>query len=279
MSVDHADGLLELAFRCDANGRTGLAERRQRFPLRMTSPLYLDPADPGMAFVYLQNPTGGLFAGDRLHMNVAAAQGARVHVTTQSATKIYRSEGQRASQVLDFEVGPAAYVEHVPDPLIPHAGARLSQLMTAEVAPTGALVAAETIAPGRVAHGESLAYDSLVLHTRARSGGRQLCVDRLVLEPGRRNPGLPGVMGDGSYLVTLLALAPGGDAAALARTLDEALAGNSGVVGAAGELPHRSGALARALAAGPIEARRALATAWRAARNALVGLPLPPIRK
>ena len=62
----HADGLLELAFRVGPGDRTVLASRRQRFPLRLTVPLMLDPALPGMAFVYVQNPTGGVFAGDRL---------------------------------------------------------------------------------------------------------------------------------------------------------------------------------------------------------------------
>ena len=84
----HQEGMLSLAFWCDARGRTTLSAHRQRFPLRTTVPLYLDDADPGMAFVYVQNPTGAVFAGDRLTTRVAAGADARVHVTTQSAIRL-----------------------------------------------------------------------------------------------------------------------------------------------------------------------------------------------
>ena len=78
-------------------------------------PFYLDAADPDMAFVYVQNPTGGVFAGDRLLTSVTADAGARVHLTTQSATKLYRMDGGEARQELRFELAPGAYVENMPD--------------------------------------------------------------------------------------------------------------------------------------------------------------------
>jgi urease accessory protein len=279
MSAAHGDGLLELGFRRDARGRSRLCERRQRFPLRMTAPLYIDPADRGMAFVYAQNPTGGIFAGDRLRTSVAAADSTRVHLTTQSATKIYRCEAGDAVQELEFRVGPGAYVEHIPDPLIPHAGARFSQRLVADVALGGIFLAAETVAPGRRAHGESFEYEAVVLHTEARRGARELCVDRIVLEPARRDPRRPGVLGAPGYLVTLMAVAPEHDATGLAGTLDGVLAAEAGALGAAGELPGGAGALARVLAPDALAARRALRQLWRTARQALVQLPLPPVRK
>ena len=279
MTPPHADGVLELAFRRDARGRSRVCERRQRFPLRTTVPLYIDPADRGMAFVYAQNPTGGVFAGDRLRTSVTAAEDTRVHLTTQSATKLYRCESDHAVQTLDFRVGPGAYVEHVPDPLIPHAGARFRQRLVADVAAGGAFLAAETVAPGRRMHGESLAYETLVLHTEVRRGQRELCVDRVVLEPGRGDPRRPGVLGSAHYLVTLLAVAPEQDSSSLAARLDEVLAAEAGWTGAAGELTNRSGAMARVLAPDALAARRAVRLLWQTARAELVGLPLPPVRK
>ena len=70
-------GLLHLAFGRDWRGRSSLRAHRQRFPLRTTQPFYLDPALPEMAFVYVQNPTGGVFAGDRLVVDVVADAGVR----------------------------------------------------------------------------------------------------------------------------------------------------------------------------------------------------------
>jgi len=279
VSQSHQDGLLELAFRRDGRGRSALGALRQRFPLRMTVPFYLDRADPGMAFIYVQNPTGGIFAGDRLATSVAAGEDVRVHLTTQSATKVYRMDGGEAIQELRFELERGAYVEHVPDPLIPQAGARFHQRTLIEVAPGAAFLATEALTPGRRARGERFAYDLLELRTEVRRAGRALCVDVVRLEPARSDPLQPGVLGGRDYLVTLLAVAPAHDAEALARRLDDALAAEPGVLGAGGELAHGVGAFGRALADGPLEARRTLLTAWRAARAELAGLPLPEVRK
>ncbi|MEA2362392.1 MAG: urease accessory protein [Thermoleophilaceae bacterium] len=272
-------GLLALRVRCDAAGRTVVAERRQRFPLRMTVPMYLDADDPGMAFVYVQNPTGGVFAGDRLETRVLAEAGTRTHVTTQSASKLYRMDGGRAVQVVGFSLGEGAYLEYVPDPLIPHAGAHLEQSVVVDLAPGASFVAAESLAPGRGTSGERFAYDRLALRTKIRSGGDELCVDALELQPSRRAPDRPGLLGGHEYLATLLAVAPGRDAEALAAQLDALLASEREVHGAAAPLPNGAGAVARILAGSAPAARRVLLEAWRVARGALAGLGAPAVRK
>ena len=93
MTPPHQDGVLDAAFVRDGRGRTVLKTLRQRFPLRTTVPFYVDDGDPAMAFLYVQNPTGAVFAHDRLNTSVAAGDGTRVHVTTQSATKRILAEG------------------------------------------------------------------------------------------------------------------------------------------------------------------------------------------
>jgi len=272
-------GTLDVTFRRDLRGRTVLHERRQRFPLRMTVPLHIDPAVPEMPFVYVQNPTGGVFEGDRLRVSVRAAEGARAHVTSQSATKLYRMVDGEARQELRFALRPGAYVEHVPDLLIPQRGTRYRQSTTVELEGDAALVTAESVSPGRRAHGERFAFDVLELRTSAWHEGRELCAERLVFEPARARPARPGVLRDGDYLVTVLAFAPARDAAQLASVVDRALTEASGVIGAAGELPNGAGVLARIVADDAPGAARGLRIAWGAARRELIGAPLPPVRK
>jgi urease accessory protein len=274
-----AGGLLALRLRPDRSGRTVMAQRRQRFPLRTTVAFHLDERDPGMAFVYVQNPTGGVFAGDRLAIELIAEAGARVHLTSQSATKLCRSDsGEPGVQELRFDVGEGAYVEHVPDALIPHAGARYLQRTTVELAARATFVAAETIAPGRV--GERFDYRELELRTEVRRDGRELCVDALRLAPhALRAPQHAGVLGGHAWLATLLVVSPEGDAEALAARIDAALAAAPGVLAAAGALPDGCGAVVRILADRAPAARHALLRAWAEARDELCGLPLPPLRK
>lgn len=190
----------------------------------MTVPLYLDRADAGMAFVYVQNPTGGVFAGDALDLRVAAGPGARVHVTTQSATKLYRMDGGRAVQELCFSVAERAYLEYVPDALIPQAGAELAQTTLVDLEHSGLL--------------------------------------------GKRD-----------YLTSLLVVAPERDPEELAARLDATFAADSDLLVAAGALPNGSGAVARMLTGSAPQALRALLGAWRVARDHVIGLPLPAVRK
>jgi urease accessory protein len=271
-------GLLELAFRVGPDGRTVLASRRQRFPLRLTVPLALDAAVPEMAFVYVQNPTGGVFAGDRLLTRIEAGAGTRVHLTTPSATKVYRMEGGRADQAVEVVLGAGAYVESVPEPLIPQAGSRLASHTAVLLGEGASFVGAELVAPGR--HGEAFAYDRLELETCVcDAGGRERCVDRVGLEPARRSPAARGLLGAATHLGTLLAVADGRDGEQLAAATDRRLAGLAGVQAAAGTTPCGQGMLVRALGGSTPSVRRAIEAAWSEARLALLGARPPPRRK
>jgi urease accessory protein len=272
----HSAGLLDVRFACDAGGRTRITRSTQRFPLRVTLPHHLDDVDRGMAFLIVQNPAGAVFAGDVLELRLAAGPNARVHLRTQSATRICRmDDGQQAVQEISFTLSEHAYVEYLPELTIPQAGSRFTQRLVAEVAAGGAFVTSELVAPGRRAHGERFAYERLRLETAIRSGGRDLAVDILDLAPHRQHLDAPGLLGDNEYTGSLIAACPGIGAARLTRALDARLAAVPGAVAAAGELPGGAGAVARVLAPTVGAARAALRAAWEVARRELVGLPLP----
>ncbi|MFN8201988.1 MAG: urease accessory protein UreD [Solirubrobacteraceae bacterium] len=273
------EGRLGLRFRADPRGRTALAGCEQRFPLRTTVPMYLDDADRGMAFVYVQNPTGGVFADDRLTTDVDLGRGTRVHLTTQSATKLYDMAGGHAQQHLRFTIADDAYLEHLPDALIPQAGARFTQRTDITLGQGAACVTAELVGPGRRARGERFGYRELLLSAEARRGGELLCSDALRLCPQAVAPWAPGALGTRDYVSTMLVIAPDRDVDRLVDQLDAALRGEAGDLGAAAALPNGAGALVRVLSATATEARRALTAAWRVARAELLDLPLPRVRK
>ncbi len=279
VGCDAQEGLLDLRFAPGPTGRTELVARRQRFPLHLTAPLYLDEGWREMAFAYVQNPTGGVFAGDRLAMTILADVGASVHVTTTAANKIYRMEEGEARQRIEFDVRSGAYLEYMPEPLIPHAGSRYDQETVVTLAEDAALIAAETIAPGRLARGEQFGYDRLLLHTQVRVDGVDAFAETMLLEPGRRALNRRGLFGAYAYLGTLFAVAPACDAHELARVLDDRLRKVARVLGGSGVLPGEVGAFARILADSAPAAAAGVAEAWRAARQLLVGHPPPRRRK
>jgi urease accessory protein len=272
-------GLLDLGFAVAAGGTTRLVRRAQRFPIHFTAPLYLDPGRPDMAFVYVQNPTGGVLAGDRLRTAVAAGPAATVHLTTTSATKIYRMDEGDAVQEIDLELEEDAFVEYLPEPLIPQAGSRYEQRTNARLSPSACLILGETVSPGRVARGESFAYDKLELATRICTGDEEVCSERILLEPARRPVDGRGLLDGYGYVSTLYAVAPSRDADRIAAALDEALRDAPGVLAGAGTLPGGIGALARLLSPSSSAMSAALVAAWSAARRLLIGHPPPRRRK
>jgi urease accessory protein len=271
-------GELHLGMIRDPNGRTVLRDRRQRFPLRTTAPFHFDERVPDMAFVYVQNPTGGVFGGDRLGIFLDCGPRAHVHLTTQSATKVYRTEGDPARQELCLRLSAGAYVEYIPDTLIPQAGADYEQVTRIELAFGAVLIVAETIAAGRVGRGERFAYRRLVLQTVACRCGDELFAERLRFEPARARPDRPGMLGGWDYLVSVTVLAPEHDLTALADAINAELATRSDVYGGAGALPRQAGAFARVLAPDAVSAADAVWSVWTIARRCLLGVP-PPIRR
>ncbi len=271
----HQAGLLDLRFALTSADRTYLAGRLQRFPLRITTPHYLDDDDRGMAFVIIQNPAGAVFAGDHLELRLEAEEGARVHLRTQSATRLCQMDGERATQVMHVQVAAGAYVEYLPELLIPQAGSRYAQRLSIDTAPSGAMVTAEIVAPGRRAYGERFEYEHLRLETALSVDGRERAVDVLDLSPARRQPERGGLLGASDYVATLTVLCPSADVERLARELDGALAGVPGVSAAAGMLTGEIGVVGRILAPTASSARAAVRAAWRSARLHLLGLPVP----
>jgi urease accessory protein len=274
-----AGGLLELVAQPSPEGRTYLSRQRQRFPLRLTTPLYLDPVRRGMAFIYVQNPTGGLFEDDDHTIMLSARPGALVHLTTQAASKVYRADRGCARQKVKLSVAGQAFAEYVPDTLIPHGASRLEQEIVADVETGGALILTEAIAPGRVAFGEVFGYSSLAFTTRILCNGEEVAVDSLRLEPSELDPRRLGVLGGHAYLASLFAVEPGGDPEALAGMIFRATGCAPGCLVGTGTLPSGSGVLTRILARTGISAGRALEAAWSAARLALIDAAPPRRRK
>jgi len=223
-----------------------------------------------MAFVYVQNPTGGIFAGDRLSTRISAGSSTALHVTTTAATKIYRAEQGGARNLTVIDVGAGAYVEHLPELLIPQAGSRYEQETVVELGEEARLVAAETIAPGRAARGELFQFDRLQIATTIRSRGVDVCREAVILEPSRQTPSRRGMLGEYSYVGTLFAVAPSFDAEELAQRIDAAVCEIGGTLAGAGVLPSEAGAFVRVLAKSSQEVSQAMREAWRAARELLL---------
>lgn len=277
--MTRSTGLLDLEFAADSSGKTRIVERDQRFPLHFTIPLFLDEYQPGMAFVYVQNPSGAVFSGDKLELRIAVRNGGKVHVTSTSATKLHRMLEGSALQKVQLEVTQGSYIEYLPDQLIPQAQSSYDQETMIDLERGSMLVASEIISPGRLARGEVFAFDRLKLETQIKVGGSTLFTDRMLMEPAALPINTRGVLGSFLYSGNLLALAPGGNAKGIyeaATSLE--MTGEDFRLGV-GALPGAVGIVVRVLARSSSVAMRLMDETWSRVRMQMIGTPAPSRRK
>lgn len=159
----------------------------------------------GQALVHLHNVSGGVLAGDLLHLSIDAEPSARVQVTSVGAARIYRKGPNRPTACVStsIRIGDGALLEYLPDVIIPFAGSRFSQSTSISLAGNAGFIGWETIAAGRIAGGEVFAFDSFHSECSVRSDIRPLALERFTLIPSERNPQSIARWGRFRYTATL----------------------------------------------------------------------------
>ncbi|MBL9187679.1 MAG: urease accessory protein UreD [Opitutaceae bacterium] len=169
-------GHLSLRAAPRADGRTVLAAQSFRAPFHLGK-TYWD-ADARTLIAQVVNPTAGILAGDRLASDIAVEPGAALLVTTPSASRVFRMRGGAAACEQHFSVAAGAWLEVLPEPLVPHRGCTYRQRTQVEIDPGGGLFLVDQLMPGRVAHGEAWGWDRLTLSLEVRLGGELILRER-----------------------------------------------------------------------------------------------------
>jgi len=278
------DSSLELRFAYDSATRsTLLSESLYEPPLKVVRAFAV--AD-GAALCHLHNVSGGLLGDDRLSMSVHLGENAKVQLTTTGATRIYRARETAGPAIQRTEISLAenAFLEYLPDPIIPFAHARFSQRTTIQLAPGAGLFWWEILAPGREAHGELFAYDSVQMQADLRAGGRFIASERVRLEPRKYSLSSPARLGPYRYWATFYVCRVGPDAAAwlaledrLREAASEFSRPGQALWGISTLLAH--GLVCRCVALHGRDVLFGLHQLWRAAKFALYGTEAVPPRK
>lgn len=269
------DGHLSLRFG-RSGGRTALLRSRFSLPLQALAPLLLEDGSIAMA---LLNPTGGMLGGDRLETEVVLEEAAHVCLTTPSATRVYRSDGEPSMQRTVIRVGQGATLEYFPEHLIPHAGAALHQSLRVEIEAGGRVLLWDAMASGRVARGERWCFREIVSDIEVFVCGRPAWLSRTAIDPAVFDPRQPGAMESYAYSGSLAIFS--GDFIRwpqLSKAIDDELAAFPQAHCGVGTMP-AGGCLARMLTDSAVELTAMCAASWRTARALVLNLPAFETRK
>jgi len=174
-------GHLDLCCQLRADGVPYISRQAFRAPVHLSK----SHVDQGCLVQSIVNPTAGFFDGDRLEMNVEVASGAKLVLSTPSASRVYRTRsGAAASCRQKFNVADNAMLEWIPEPFIPHAGARYVQRTEINLHAAASLLYFDWIAPGRVAMGEVFSYEHLRWELDLTLDEKLVARERYDLRPG-----------------------------------------------------------------------------------------------
>ena len=271
-------GFLRLGFE-RRDEHTILADLDRRTPYMAQRALYPDPAMPDQAWLFVITTSGCVLQGDRLALEVQMGPGARAHVTTQSATKVHSMDANYAVQTQVFTLDDGAYLEYLPEPLIPHRRARFLSNTRISIAPTATLLHGEVVRPGRKHHHPDEAFGAtlLVLAVEAaRPGGDVLFSEKLVIDPVRRPVEQTGVMGSFDVLGNVILLAPKDVTDRVHARVEAEVDSSAGVAFGTCRLPNDAGLIFKALGRETAQVRARVREFWAVAREEATGSPIPP---
>lgn len=173
---------LHLTFETGEAGTTLLRVREQQPPWRVVRGF---PTPSGETLAHVHNLSGGILDSDSLSCEVDVGPRAQAQVTSTGATRVYRSRSaaNRAFQRVQARIGVEAYLEYLPDQLIPFAGSRFVQEVRIEIERGGALIWWDRVAPGREASDEIFQFDSLSSDFALIVDGQPIAIERWTLTP------------------------------------------------------------------------------------------------
>ena len=201
----------ELELRVAVRGQRSVAAHQyHRGALRVLRPHYLD--DSGQVCYVVVNPGGAYLGADLFLLDVEVGDGADLLLTTQSATKVYRTPESFAEQRMTIRLGEGARLELMPDQLIAYREASYRQHTHITVRPSSSLVMAEVVTPGWSPDGAAFRYEEVRLRNEIRvedpGGTRLLALDNLLIRPPGGDVTGMGFMEGFSHVGSLLVVDP-----------------------------------------------------------------------
>lgn len=271
-------GAVDLRFERDERGRSILRYLDRRAPLIVQQALYFDAFMPELPCVYILSSGGPCIEGDRLRQNFHVGHGASAFISTGAASKIAEMKRDYCDMQQDFTLEEEAYLEFLPEPVIPCRGARYNVATRIRIAPSATLCYAEIYTDGRRYYdeGEHFDYDILTIRTDVtRNDGDLLFHDQWCIRPKEYPLESRGIMLEYNILGNVLVLTPPHHADVIYRQITPCDTPESEVAIGICRLPNDCGLLYKVLGKETENVQRKIRRFCSIVRQEIKGVPIP----
>ncbi len=271
-------GYLRMSFRLDGQGRSVMYDLERRVPTIVQQELYFDERMPSMPCVYILSSGGQYVDGDRYEQQITMRRGSFAHVSTGAATKIASMPCNFASLEQRFDLEADAYLEFLPEPVIPAARARFVSDTRIRIDASATLLYGEIFSGGRRFHGmgELFDYDMLSVCTEAhRWDGEPLFREKFIVRPPKQNPRTLGIISGYEIFANVLMLAPADIADEVYLQSEAFVDSQRHLAAGVTRLPSGCGLLYKVLGRDTATVKSAVRNFASTVRLAVKGVPLP----
>ncbi len=271
-------GYLKLRFALDPHGKSILREIDRRVPLIAQQELYFDKEMPEMPCLYILSSGGPNVDGDRYQQDIIVEKEAFGWVSTGAATKLAEMRYNYSGMVQNITLKEGAYLEFMPEPVIPCRHTRFICDTRLNVHPSATVFYSEIYQGGRKYYGDGEMFDYDVLSVCShgeRPDGTQLFREKFVIDPARLDPRRLGVMAKFEIFANVIVMTPPDKAAKIyagtPATLDRERMLATGIT----TLPNDAGLLFKVLGRDTGLVKQTIRDFCSRVRMAVKGKPLP----
>ncbi len=273
-------GILEIELKQDDNKKTSITKQYSQVPLQIQRAVYSEKSLPGMAFLYIISPSGGILQGDRYKIEITLKNNAISHITTQGATRIYSMDSNFASQITNITVDDNCYLEYIPDQIIPYHNSRYYQKVNLNVHDNATMIYSEILTPGRMAMNEFFGYDICYIRTYCKNQEQKFrCLENMKIEPKSNNLNSKGILGEYKILGTMYILTKKQQVIELERMINDNLGETENVLIGTSILPNESGIIVKILGNNTEQVFELVYKALKISRKRILGAEFSKIRK
>ena len=135
---------LSLEFTKNEYGKTYLDKQYASYPFHICRTQYFENDPFGMANIYIQSASGGIYENESLVTNITANTSSYSHITTQASTIVHGMENGKADQAININAINNAYTEYISDPLILFPGSNLNSSINVYIDQTSTAIVVDS---------------------------------------------------------------------------------------------------------------------------------------